>query len=195
MRLYKKIYTHTNLQTVLAQWPENKRPCVGFFNGAVPPLAGNYHLQRTKFACHWNTTRTLSHIIVMSRKTGTVWTTVIVSGKWGKRMGDVWAVHYGVDVLAWKASSPIPEFVALRQWRQEESDWGMSLATREQSFIRLENSVPGAFATFHAMKSRERKTRRKYKWTIKVENCCRQACCINLLLFLSPSEANASRPS
>jgi hypothetical protein len=24
------------------QWPENKRPCVGFFNGAVPPLAGNY---------------------------------------------------------------------------------------------------------------------------------------------------------
>ena len=34
VRLYKKSYTRTNLQTVLAQWPENKRPCAGFFNGA-----------------------------------------------------------------------------------------------------------------------------------------------------------------
>ena len=31
-------------------------------------------------------------------------------------------------------------------------------ATHEQSFIRLVNSVPGAFATFHAMKSRDRTT-------------------------------------
>ena len=28
-----KIYTRTNLQTILAQWPENKWPCTGFFNG------------------------------------------------------------------------------------------------------------------------------------------------------------------
>ena len=42
MRLYNKSYTRTNLQTVLTQWPENKRPSIGFFNGALPPLAGNY---------------------------------------------------------------------------------------------------------------------------------------------------------
>ena len=32
------------------------------------------------------------------------------------------------------------------------------MTTREQSFIRIANSVPGAFATFHAMKSREKTT-------------------------------------
>ena len=29
-RLYKESYTRANLQTVLTQWPENSRPCVGF---------------------------------------------------------------------------------------------------------------------------------------------------------------------
>ena len=42
VRLYKKIYTRTKLQTVLTQWPENSRPCVGFFNGAVSPSATDY---------------------------------------------------------------------------------------------------------------------------------------------------------
>ena len=42
VRLYKKIYTRTKLQTVLTQWPENSRPSVGFFNGAVSPSATDY---------------------------------------------------------------------------------------------------------------------------------------------------------
>ena len=46
VRLYKKIYTRTKLQTVLTQWPENSRPCVGFFNGAVSPSATDYLLAR-----------------------------------------------------------------------------------------------------------------------------------------------------
>ena len=46
VRLYKKIYTRTKLRTVLTQWPENSRPCVGFFNGAVSPSATDYLLAR-----------------------------------------------------------------------------------------------------------------------------------------------------
>ena len=42
VRLYKKIYTRTKLQTVLTQWPENSRPSVGFFNGAFSPSATDY---------------------------------------------------------------------------------------------------------------------------------------------------------
>ena len=50
VRLYKKIYTRTKLQTVLTQWPENSRPCVGFFNGAVSPSATDYLLARIAYS-------------------------------------------------------------------------------------------------------------------------------------------------
>ena len=46
VRLYKKIYTRTKLQTVLTQWPENSRPSVGFFNGAVSLSATDYLFAR-----------------------------------------------------------------------------------------------------------------------------------------------------
>ena len=43
----------------LAQWPANKRPCVGFFNGAFPPLAGNYHCntERNGFHAHYGNSK------------------------------------------------------------------------------------------------------------------------------------------
>jgi len=50
VRIYKKIYTRTKLQTVLTQWPENSRPCVGFFNGAVSPSATDYLLVRIAYS-------------------------------------------------------------------------------------------------------------------------------------------------
>ena len=40
--ILKIIYTRANLQTCLAQWPANKRPCIGFFNGAVSLSATDY---------------------------------------------------------------------------------------------------------------------------------------------------------
>ena len=42
--ILKIIYTRANLQTCLAQWPANKRPCIGFFNGAVSLSATDYSL-------------------------------------------------------------------------------------------------------------------------------------------------------
>ena len=50
VRLYKKIYTRTKLQTVLTQWPENSRPCVGFFNGAVSLSATDFLLARIAYS-------------------------------------------------------------------------------------------------------------------------------------------------
>ena len=62
-------------------------------------------------------------------------------------------MDYPVAVIAWIASYPIPLFAALRQQRQEKNDRGMMLATREQSFIRLVNFVPGLLVLLGAKRT------------------------------------------